>query len=304
MYNAYVNSFKIWLRLECGLSENTICAYIHDVLLFGRFVNDILSISTISQINEEDVHRFVRWISEVGYAVRSQARVISSMRTFFNFLQLEHIIEHNPFDLVELPKLPMRLPQVLTFAEIEMIISVIDRSTAEGERNVAILETLYGSGLRVSELVGLKIQDVFFQDAFLRIFGKGNKERLVPASSTSLKLMKNYIDHIRTHIPIQKGNEDFVFLNRWGRKLTRNMIFHIVKQATQKAGIRKNISPHTFRHSFATHLIEGGADLRAVQEMLGHASITTTEVYIHISNRHLHQVLEKYHPRFQQPFSN
>lgn len=300
MIQSYLQSYKLWLRLEVGLSANSIEAYMRDISVFMRFMEEILEITTIRNIQEENIKRFIHWVSEVGYAERSQARMLSALRSFFHFLQIEKIIEHNPVELIETPRLPVRLPQVLTFEEIERMIGSIDRSTAEGDRNVAILETMYGSGLRVSEVVGLKLQDVFFEDAFLRIFGKGNKERLVPASPSSLKLMHQYIQNIRCHLPIKRGHEDYVFLNRRGERLTRQMIFYIVKDTAQRAGIRKNISPHTFRHSFATHLIEAGADLRAVQEMLGHASITTTEIYIHLSQKHLHETLEKFHPRYQQ----
>ncbi len=295
--NSYINSYKIFLQLEKGLSVHSIEAYLHDVQLLDRYLNEFESISLLS-VKSEHLSKFIEWISMAGLSPRTQARIISGIRSFYSYLIIEKIIEENPSELLETPRLPTKLPDTLSFDEIERMISSIDRSTYEGERNVAMLEVMYGSGLRVSELINLKISTIFFSDEFIRIIGKGNKERLVPASSVSLHRISHYLKNVRVHMNIQHGHEDVVFLNRRGAKMTRNMAFIIVKQAAARANIKKNISPHTLRHSFATHLIEGGADLRAVQEMLGHASITTTEVYVHMSSDYLRQNLEGYHPRY------
>lgn len=297
---SYIRAFKIYLKLERGLSDNSIEAYLHDVLLLARYLETFASGISLLKVKYSHLTAFVEWISQIGMSPRSQTRIVSGIRAFYGFLLMEHIIEENPTELLETPRLPQKLPDTLSFDEIERMIEGIDRSTYEGERNVAMLELMYSSGLRVSEIVALKISDIFFEEEFLRIVGKGNKERLVPASAVSLRKVKNYLQYVRVHVPVKQGHEDIVFLNRRGAKLTRNMVFIIVKKAAANANIHKNISPHTLRHSFATHLIEGGADLRAVQEMLGHASITTTEIYVHMSTDYLRKNLEQYHPRFNK----
>jgi integrase/recombinase XerD len=296
--SSYIRSFKIWLRLEKGLSPHSIEAYLRDISLLDRYLNEFQPDISILKTNSKILAQFTEWVSLSGLSPRTQARVISGIRSFYSFLMIERIIEENPSELLETPKLPSKLPDTLSFEEIERMIATIDRSTHEGERNVSILEVMYGSGLRVSETVTLKISEIFYAEEFLRIIGKGNKERLVPASKLSLDRLNHYIRNVRVHLDIKPGHEDYVFLNRRGSKLTRNMMFLIVKKAASDANIKKNISPHTLRHSFATHLIEGGADLRAVQEMLGHASITTTEIYVHMSSEYLRQNLEGYHPRY------
>lgn len=293
-----IKSFKIFLRLEKGLSAHSIEAYIRDVTLLKRYSIEFLGLTSLTNLTYKQLSSFISWVSEIGLSPRTQARIISGIRSFYGFLDMERIITENPSDLLETPRLPRKLPDTLSFDEIEKMIMSIDRSTNEGERNVTLLEVMYGSGLRVSEAVNLKISDIYFDEEYLRIIGKGNKERLVPASGLSLQKIRHYIQNVRIHIKIQYGSEDFVFLNRRGRYLTRNMMFLIVKKAAFDAGIHKNISPHTLRHSFATHLIEGGADLRAVQEMLGHASITTTEIYVHMTSDYLRQNLEAHHPRY------
>jgi len=296
--NTNLKSYKIYLKLEKGLSVHSIEAYLRDVYLLERYLNEFCQGESIQNVSYNQLTDFVEWVSMIGLSARTQARVISGLRSFYNFLELEKIIQSNPTELLETPKLPVRLPDTLSFDEIEKMIAGIDRSTYEGERNAAMLEVMYGSGLRVSEVVKLKISEIFFADEFLRIIGKGNKERLVPASNESLKRIHHFLQNVRVHLNIKPGHEDVVFLNRRGAALTRNMVFLIVKKAAANVNIKKNISPHTLRHSFATHLVEGGADLRAVQEMLGHSSITTTEVYVHMSSDYLRQNLEGYHPRF------
>jgi len=296
----YLKNYKAYLQLEKGLSKNSIEAYIHDVELLLRYIDTYLSDKKVTNITYNDILKFIEWLSSVEMSARSQSRIISGLKSYYFYLQFEKIIEVNPTGLLESPQIPSKFPEVLTFEEIEKIISSIDRSTKEGERNVALIETIYSSGLRVSELVNLQISKIYFKEEYLRIIGKGNKERLVPISSIALSGIENYLKNVRNHITIKKGNDDYVFLNRRGSKLTRVMVFLIVKSATQNAGIQKNISPHTLRHSFATHLIEGGADLRAVQEMLGHVSIITTELYVHMNTDFIRENLEKYHPRFNK----
>jgi integrase/recombinase XerD len=251
-----------------------------------------------AELELSDLQKFVKWIAELGMTQSSQARIISGLRTFYKYCLLEDITAVDPTALLEAPKLKRTLPDVLSFAEIENIISQIDVSTAEGTRNKAILETLYSCGLRVSEVVNLKLSQLYLDVGFVRVIGKGNKERLVPIGSSAIKYINIYKNNIRVHTSIQNGEEDILFLNRRGKRLTRVMIFLIIKDLARKAGITKNISPHTFRHSFATHLVEGGADLRAVQEMLGHESITTTEIYTHLDREFLRKTLEQFHPGF------
>lgn len=240
---------------------------------------------------------FVNWVNEIGMSARTQARVISGIKAFYKYLIMENMISENPTELLESPKTGRKLPDTLSVEEIDRIINAIDRSKPEGERNKAMLETLYSSGLRVSELINLKISNLFFKEGFIRLIGKGDKERIVPIGRTAIKYINIYLNDVRVHVPVKKGSEDILFLNRRGNKLSRNIIFMIIKDLVKKIGLNKKISPHTFRHSFATHLIEGGADLRAVQEMLGHESITTTEIYLHLNREYLRDTIMKYHPR-------
>lgn len=248
-------------------------------------------------VNDVHLQNFLEWINELGMTPHTQARVLSGIKAFFKYLVFENIILTDPSALLEGPKLGRKLPDTLSFHEIEQLLAAIDLSKAEGQRNRAMLETLYSSGLRVSELVELKLSNVYFDLGFLRIIGKGNKERLVPVGRDALRFIRIYTEEVRVHVPIKKGNENYVFLNRRGSKLSRVMIFTIIKNLAEEIGLKKSISPHTFRHSFATHLIEGGADLRAVQEMLGHESITTTEIYTHLDREYLRQVIQEFHPR-------
>jgi integrase/recombinase XerD len=240
---------------------------------------------------------FVMWVNELGMGARTQARVISGIKAFYKYLLLENIISSNPAELLEAPRIGRKLPDVLSLPEIDALIAAIDLSQPQGHRNRAIIETLYGCGLRVSELVNLKISGLYFDSGYIRIIGKGNKERIVPVGNVARKQIEFYMQHMRVHLDIKKGNEDYVFLNRRGSKLTREMIFTIIKGLAEAIGLKKTISPHTFRHSFATHLIEGGADLRAVQDMLGHESITTTEIYTHLDREYLRETIIQYHPR-------
>lgn len=250
-----------------------------------------------TEIDLKDLQEMIRWISEMGIAARSQARIISGIRNFFGYLLLENEIKQDPTELLELPKIGKKLPSVLEKEEIDALINAVDLSKNEGHRNRAIIETLYSCGLRVSELVNLKITNLYFEEGFIRVIGKGNKERLVPVSSTVEKEINAYKNYVRVHQDIKPGNEDILFLNRRGSKLTRVMIFTIIQQLAQAIDLRKSISPHTFRHSFATHLVEGGANLRAIQEMLGHESISTTEIYTHLSDDMLKEAIISYHPR-------
>ncbi len=294
----YIKGFKSFLFLEKSLSKNTIDAYLHDLDLFERYLLMTNNEKNIVQLTLSDIQSFLAWINEIGMSARSQARIISGLKSFFKHLILEDIIVANPIELIEAPKVGRKLPDTLSIAEIDKIVQAIDLSTPEGTRNKAIIETLYGCGLRVSELCSLKLSWLYFNEGFIRIIGKGDKERLVPIGSVAEKNILIYIDEIRNKLDIKKGCEDIVFLNRRGGQLSRVMIFNIVKDYTAKAGIKKPISPHTFRHSFATHLIEGGADLRAVQEMLGHESITTTEIYTHLDRNFLKETILHHHPRY------
>ncbi len=250
------------------------------------------------KVKQNHIESFLKWVSEIGLNARSQSRIISGIKAFYNYLLLEEIVTVSPIELIETPKIGRKLPEVLTIEEIDNIIATIDLSTPEGLRNKAILETIYSCGLRVSELIGLKISHLLLEEGFVRVIGKGDKERITPIGGAAVKHINIYIEHVRNHLPkIDKASEDVLFLNRRGKQLTRVMIFTIIKNLTQKAGINKAVSPHTFRHSFATHLVEGGADLRAIQEMLGHESITTTEIYTHLDNAYLRQAILDFHPR-------
>ena len=298
MWQIYKKGFKAYLQLEKSLSENSVEAYIHDVEKFTQFL--LFSNPEIVPGDVEILHleKFLKWISEIGMTPSSQSRIISGLRGFYKYCLQEHITTTDPTSLLETPKLAKHLPDVLSFTEIESISNSIDLSKPEGCRNKAIIETLYSCGLRVSELVNLKLSCLYFDVGYVRIIGKGDKERLVPIGGPAIKFINLYLENIRSHLPVIPGYEDVVFLNRRGRKLSRVMIFMITKALAKSAGIAKNISPHTFRHSFATHLVEGGADLRAVQEMLGHESITTTEIYTHLDREYLRDILQQYHPAF------
>ena len=274
-------------------------AYLRDIGHLTRFLQDSGREISPEEVTLKDLQHFLKYIGELGLAANSQARMISGIRTFYKYCLLENISRQDPTVLLEAPKLKRRLPDVLSFEEIEKIIAAIDLSKPEGTRNKAILETLYSCGLRVSELAGLKISQLYYDLGFIRVTGKGDKERLIPIGKTALQYIQIYRTQSRVHIEPKKGNEDFLFLNKRGSKLSRVMIFLIIKELTLKAGISKTVSPHTFRHSFATHLVEGGADLRAVQEMLGHASITTTEIYTHLDREFLRKTLEQFHPGFR-----
>ncbi|GAB2772450.1 site-specific tyrosine recombinase XerD [Salinimicrobium soli] len=291
-----LEQYRQYLKIERGLSDNTITNYSFDVqkLILHLEENEIAS-SPLT-ITEEEVQHFVYSLAKKVNA-RSQSRIISGLKGFFNFLVFEDYRKQNPLDLVESPRTGRKLPDTLSTEEIDSLIAAIDLSTAEGERNRAILETLYGCGLRVSEVTDLRLSDLFFKEGFIRVTGKGSKQRFVPIAKATQKYIDLYREQVRSHIDIQKGHEDTLFLNRRGKKLTRAMIFTIIKRLCVKTGMEKKVSPHTFRHSFATHLLENGADLRAIQQMLGHESITTTEIYVHLDRTHLRQVIESFHPR-------
>ncbi|MGB5435836.1 MAG: site-specific tyrosine recombinase XerD [Maribacter sp.] len=291
-----LEDFEHYLKIERGLSENSIKNYLWDVAKLIDFLEDnTLNLSPL-MIDKDTVQRFIYEIAKT-INPRSQARIISGLKSFFNYLNFEGYRTDNPMDLLESPKIGRKLPDTLSEDEINEIISAVDLSKPEGERNRAILETLYGCGLRVSELINLRISDLFFEEDFIKVTGKGDKQRFVPISDFNKKYINIYQKEIRVHQNIQKGYDDILFLNRRGKQLTRAMIFTIIKQLAIKIGMEKSISPHTFRHSFATHLLQNGADLRAIQQMLGHESITTTEVYMHLDRTHLADVMNKYHPR-------
>lgn len=291
-----LKDYQNYLRLERGLSSNSIINYSLDIKKLMKWLEaNNMEVSPIS-ISEETLQQFIYEIAK-KVNPRSQSRIISGLKGFFNYLVFEDYIKINPLELIESPKLGRKLPDILSLEEIDSLIKVIDLSTPQGERNRAILETLYGCGLRVSELTNLKISDLFFDEGFIKVTGKGDKQRLVPIGPTTEKYINIYRKEIRVHQEIDAQAKDTVFLNRRGKALTRAMIFTIVKQLAEKAGIHKTISPHTFRHSFATHLLENGADLRAIQQMLGHESITTTEIYTHIDRKHLTEVINQFHPR-------
>ena len=294
-WERYIKDFVSYLKIEKGLAENSILAYQRDISLLADYFTT--EKSKPEQVTYEQLKTFVAYLYDLGLSARSQARIISGIKQFFRYLILERYIHVDPSELLEQPKLGRKLPEVLEIDEIDALLAAIDLSAAEGERNHAMLETLYSCGLRVSELIGLRFSDLYFDEGFIRVIGKGNKERLVPVSPQVVKEISTYTAQSRLEVPIKKGHEHFIFLNRRGAALTRVMIFTIIKQLAQKIGLGKQISPHTFRHSFATHLVEGGANLRAVQEMLGHESITTTEIYTHLDKSYLKSVIEQFHPR-------
>jgi len=295
-WRALIKEYEGFLKLEKGLSSNSIEAYLSDIGKLEQFLEHIQLEAGPEELDREQLVQFLMWISEMGLSARSQARILSGVKAFYHYLLLEDLIEKDPTALLEGPRLGSKLPEVLTVAEIDSILKKIDLSKPQGRRNKAMLETLYSCGLRVSELVGLQISGIFRTEGFIRVIGKGDKERLVPFSLRAIKEIDLYLSD-RKSLPIQPGNEDVLFLNRRGKMLTRNMVFTIIKELAKAAGIQKTVSPHTFRHSFATHLVEGGADLRAVQEMLGHESITTTEIYTHLDKAYLREAIISFHPR-------
>ncbi len=299
MWEGYKKGFKAYLQLEKSLSENSVQAYLQDIEKLTQFILIGDKPKSPGDIELNYLENFVKWITELGMTPSSQSRIISGLRSFYKYCLQEQIVSKDPTALLETPRLKKALPDILSFNEIESITALIDVSTPEGARNKAIIETLYSCGLRVTELVNLKISCLYFDVGFIRIIGKGDKERLVPVGGAAIKYINLYKNNIRVHIPVKPGNEDVLFLNRRGRKLSRVMIFMIIKALAKQAGIAKNISPHTFRHSFATHLVEGGADLRAVQEMLGHESIITTEIYTHLDREYLRDTLQQFHPGFR-----
>jgi len=296
-WDVYIKQFRNYLKLERSLAGNSIEAYVRDITKLREFFeikNLEVSPLKVSQANLVD---FIEFLNELGMSPYTQARMLSGVKGFFKFLLYEQLIDKDPSELLESPKIGRKLPDTLEFHEIEALLAEIDLSTDGGTRNRAMLETLYSSGLRVTELIELRISNIYVEEGFVRVIGKGSKERLVPIGREALKYIRLYKDHVRVHLDIKKGHEDFLFLNMRGSHISRISVFTIIKDLALKAGIKKSISPHTFRHSFATHLIEGGADLRAVQEMLGHESITTTEIYTHLDRDYLKQIINEFHPR-------
>lgn len=300
MWDSYKKGFKAFLQLEKSLSDNSIQAYLRDIEKLTDYFQAVAPEKSPETITLNDLQFFLRELHQLGISANSQARVVSGVRSFFKFCVLEDIVKQDPTLLLEAPKTKRALPDVLSFEEIEKIIALIDRSTPEGARNKAILETLYSCGLRVSEAAALRISQLYTDLGFIRVLGKGDKERLIPIGNEAVKYLNSYLKEVRVHIAVKPGFEDIVFLNRRGQQLSRVMIFLIIKDLAAKAGIEKKVSPHTFRHSFATHLIEGGANLRAVQEMLGHENITTTEIYTHLNREFLRKTLEEFHPAFRK----
>ncbi|MDF1672497.1 MAG: site-specific tyrosine recombinase XerD [Vicingaceae bacterium] len=297
-WNPTIKGFKSYLQLERSLSINSIEAYIRDVeKLVQYFELQDLNLQP-EKVEQQHVENFLKWISELGLNARSQARILSGLKAFYKYLLMEDILDVTPTELLEAPKIGRKLPEVLSIEEINQLIDAIDLSKAEGERNKAMLETLYSCGLRVSELIGLQLSNLLLDEGFIRVVGKGDKERIVPIGSVAIKHINTYINFVRNHQNnIKRESEDILFLNRRGSQLTRVMVFTIIKQLAEKTQLTKTVSPHTFRHSFATHLVEGGADLRAIQEMLGHESITTTEIYTHLDREYLRQAIVEFHPR-------
>ena len=297
MWDSQIKQFGNYLKLERSLSDNSIEAYVRDAEKLQQFMERSHKGVSPFQITSRHLQEFIEVVNEVGMSTYSQARILSGIKAFYKYLLFEELIDKDPTSLIEGPKIGRKLPDVLSYEEIVKLLEAIDMSSPEGGRNRAMLEVLYSSGLRVSELVELRRTNVYFDLGFLRVIGKGNKERLVPIGRDAMKYLKIYLDDIRIHVPVLHEFDSYVFLNRRGRKLTRVMIFTIIKNLALQTGLKKTISPHTFRHSFATHLVEGGADLRAVQEMLGHESITTTEIYTHLDRDYLKQVIREFHPR-------
>lgn len=296
-WTSQIKFFKNYLRLERSLSDNSVEAYVRDIEKLTEYLEMSDQMVDPAKITSHHLQNFLGYVNELGLSAHSQARMLSGIKSFYKYLIFEDILDNDPTALIEGPKLGRKLPDTLNFNEIVALLEAIDHSTPEGQRNRAMLEVLYSSGLRVSELIDLRLTNIMEDIGFLRVIGKGDKERLVPIGKDALKYLKIYKEGARVQLAIQSGHENYAFLNRRGKKLTRVMIFTIIKNLAKVAGIKKNISPHTFRHSFATHLIEGGADLRAVQEMLGHESITTTEIYTHLDRDYLRQVIQDFHPR-------
>lgn len=296
-WSSSIKGFSAYLKLEKSLSPNSVEAYIRDVEKLFQYIQTHGIQAGPADTTGEHIKGLIKWVNELGMQPRSQARMISGLKAFYRYLLLENLIQNDPSELIDTPKLGRKLPDTLDVSEIDALISAIDLSSAEGERNRAILETLYSCGLRVSELVNLKISSLHLEHGFIIVIGKGNKERIIPAGKVVEKRIKEYLQNIRVHTRIQPGEEDYIFLNRRGKRLSRVMVFLLIKDLAKRIGLKKSISPHTFRHSFATSLVEGGADLRAVQEMLGHESITTTEIYTHLDREYLRQVIRDFHPR-------
>lgn len=294
-WKSSIKGFKSYLQIERSLSDNSVQAYIRDIKKFANYAIP-LKLNEL-KIQRENISDFLAELKDDGIAARSQARIISGIKAFYKYLIIEDYIKYDPTELIECPKVGFKLPDTLSLIEIDKLISAVDLSNKQGERNRAILETLYSCGLRVSELTNLKLSNIYFNEGYLKVIGKGDKERLAPIGGRALKYLTTYINEVRNHQTIKKGQEDFVFLNNRGAGLTRVMIFLIIQKLAAEIGLKKKISPHTFRHSFATHLIEGGADLRAVQEMLGHESITTTEIYTHLDKDYLRSNIIQFHPR-------
>ncbi|HIK63053.1 MAG TPA: site-specific tyrosine recombinase XerD [Flavobacteriales bacterium] len=294
-WDTSIKGFKSYLQIERSLSDNSVQAYTRDVKKFANYAIP-LDLSEL-KITRENISNFLSEIKDEGISSRSQARIISGIKTFYKYLIMEDYLKVNPTELIESPRIGLKLPDTLSLIEIDNLIAGVDLSNKQGERNRAILETLYSCGLRVSELINLQLSNTHFKQGYLKVIGKGDKERLAPIGDRAIKYLTIYINEVRNHQEIKKGHEDFVFLNNRGGKLTRVMIFLIIQKLAEQIGLKKKISPHTFRHSFATHLIEGGADLRAVQEMLGHESITTTEIYTHLDKEYLRSNIIQFHPR-------
>lgn len=296
-WDKYIRGYIIFLKVEKSLSKNSTEAYLRDIRKFILYLDSLNNDISPAEVNKSHINDFIVYLNKNNLNAASQARIISGLKSFFKYLLLEDFIKTSPAELIETPRIGKKLPDTLSVEEINSIIESIDLSKPEGQRNRAILETLYSSGLRVSELININITNIYFNDGFIRVMGKGSKERLAPVGSFAIRQIKAYMSGYRVHLKIKKGSEDTLFLNRRGSKLTREMIFTIIKRQCIIAGINKKISPHTFRHSFATHLVEGGADLRAVQELLGHESITTTEIYTHINKEYLRETILRFHPR-------
>lgn len=297
VWESYLKRFRIYLQLERSLAVNSIEAYEDDLIKLQNYSELFCGGSSPLDLSSSQLGAFVEWLANLSFSAGTQSRIISGVKNFYKFLLLERELLQSPAQLLETPRLLRKLPVFLDVEEIDLMLAQLDRSTPEGERNLSMLETLYSCGLRVSELTGLRLSDLHLEQDYLRVIGKGNKERLVPIGIRAKRLIKTYVQEVRCHLPVQKGHEDFVYLNRRGRGLSRVMVFYIIRDLAEKAGIKKTLSPHTFRHSFATHLVEGGADLRAVQEMLGHESITTTEIYTHLDRQFLRDNILSFHPR-------
>lgn len=292
-----IKQYSRFLNIEKSLSKNSLIAYVHDIMTLQQWNELFAQKSNPTKIHKKDLENFSAWLAEIGFSANSQARILSGIRGFYKYMVLEEEIPESPADFLEMPRIGRKLPVVLSLDEINLMQEGIDRSLENGERNLAIVETMYSCGLRVSEAVGLRLQDVFWEEEFIRVIGKGNKERLIPIGQKALHQMRIYIQTVRNHVAVQNNSRDIVYLSKRGNKLSRQSIFLLIKELALRAGIQKNISPHTFRHSFATHLVEAGADLRAVQQMLGHESITTTEIYTHLDRNYLAETIKKYHPR-------